>query len=80
MLLSAPMDSLTKSIINESGYEEWSKQEIEQDYKISKEKLEKSHRALIETRNSNLIRDVAAYEAMIAKKPPGPPGRHVKHQ
>lgn len=75
MLLSAPMDSLTKSIINESGYEEWSKQEIEQDYKISKDKVNRAIEAIMVSKQDRLARDVAAYDellqrAKLVRKPP----------
>ena len=72
------MDTHTKQILNEYGYETWASQPEPDDYKISKEKLDRTHKAILQKRKDNLARDVASYEAMRARLPPGPPGREMK--
>ncbi len=69
------MDTITKEIMNEHGFEDWTNQEPDTNYKVSQEKLNKTHQALVRTRKDNLARDIAAYEQMRARLPPGPPGR-----
>ncbi len=69
------MDTNAKEVLNEYGYETWTAEEIDKDYKVSKEKVNSSHKALLKKREDNLVRDVAAYESMRARLPPGPPGQ-----
>lgn len=70
------METSTKEILNDYGYENWTSQAGPDDYKISKEKLAKTHKAILEKRKNNLARDVAAYDVLtdsanLPKKPPG---------
>lgn len=69
------MDTHTKELLNDYGYETWTNQAEPEDYKISKEKLDRTHKAIVQKRKDNLARDVAAYEAMRARLPAGPPGQ-----
>lgn len=69
------MDTTTKEIMNECGYENWTSQPEPDDYKISKEKLAKTRKALMVSKQDKLARDVAAYDellqrAKLVRKPP----------
>ncbi len=75
MLLSETMDTNTKEILNDYGYETWTNQAEPEEYKISKEKLDRTHKAIVQKRKDDFSRDIAAYDAMIANKRLKPPGK-----
>ena len=72
------MDTTTKEIMNECGYENWTSQPDPDDYKISKAKLDRSNKALMVSKQDRLARDVAAYDQLRSRLPLDPPGRTPK--